>query len=113
MISLAVDLAGEPPMISPASDIAGRPGVSDASGRQRQGYTIQCHGWFQSLIQRNRLETLFRASLLIHTYFMAVSNVPRNTPPHRKVGDFRPHGIRMKESAHSDARIVKNHPGFT
>ena len=35
------------------------------------------------------------------------------TPPRQKVGDFRLHGIRMKESAHSDARIVKNHPGFT
>ena len=36
-----------------------------------------------------------------------------STPPRQKVGDFRLHGIRMKESAHSDARIVKNHPGFT
>ena len=31
----------------------------------------------------------------------------RDTPPAGKVGDFRLHGIRMKESAHSDGIIVR------
>ena len=45
---------------------------------------------FQCFIQTNRLETLFRAFLLIHTYFMAVSNVNREStraPTHDSTHD--------------------------